>query len=331
MPKGKAKKPVSQAKTCDLCCDTLEDGQDILLCEGGCNSDVHRYCAGVTKSHYTELASATPFICQFCTLNTYKAIIQQLQTEVEGLKSELASVKTLLKQQQGQTQARHDSKSYAAAASQSRGERRTAGKKKKQPAAGGQLNCESTERVGEPKALLQHATVKNGPRVRVEGARRVWGTMKHTTTKTIKNAISRFCKIESLSVRRKVRNNPSTQKESWWFVIHADEVLLNELESKWDSVNLQTSWVLQYCSKPAVDTSFTPNDDANCSVITPSSPSIKLPTSANPTLPSPQSPVTLELAQPNNPVPASLPSSSTDTCPFLGAPTGAMAAAPLIQ
>ena len=226
MPKGKAKKPVSQAKTCDLCCDTLEDGQDILLCEGGCNSNVHRYCAGVTKSHYTELASATPFICQFCTLKTYKAIVQQLQTEVEGLKSELASVKTLLKQQHGQTQARHDSKSYAAAASQSRGERRTAGKKKKQPAAGGQLNCESTERIGEPKALLQHAIVKNGPRVRVEGACRVWGTMKHTIPLRlyIKNAISRFCKIESLSVRRKVRNNPSTQKESWWFVIHADEV-----------------------------------------------------------------------------------------------------------
>ena len=161
----------------------------------------------------------------------------------------------------------------------------------------------------------------------MEGARRVWGTMKHTTTKTIKNAISRFCKIEGLSIRRKVRNNPSTQKESWWFVIHADEVLLNELESKWDSVNLQTSWVLQYCSKPAVDASFTTNDDT---VITPSSPSIKLSTSANPTSPSPQSPVTLELAQPNNPVP-SLPSSSTDTCPFLGAPAGVMAAAPHVQ
>ena len=117
MPKGRAKKPVSQAKTCDLCCDTLEDGQDILLCEGGCNSNVHCYCAGVTKSLYAELARTTLFICQFCTLKKYKAIVQQLQTEVEGLKSELASVKTLLKQQHGQIQARHDAKSYAAAAS----------------------------------------------------------------------------------------------------------------------------------------------------------------------------------------------------------------------
>ena len=92
--------------------------------------------------------------------------------------------------------------------------------------------------------------------------------MKHTTTKTIKNAISRFCNIEGLSIRRKTRNNPSTQKENWWFVIHADEVLLNELESKWDLVNLQTSWVLQYCSKPAVVTSPT-SSNADCIVITP--------------------------------------------------------------
>ena len=150
----------------------------------------------------------------------------------------------------------------------------------------------------------------------MEGARRVWGTMKHTTTKTIKNAISRFCNIEGLSIRRKTRNNPSTQKESWWFVIHADEVLLNELESKWDLVNLQTSWVLQYCSKPAVVTSPT-SSNADCIVITPSSPSIKFSARANPT--SPQSPVTPELAQLNNPVP-SLPSSSSDMCPFFRSP-----------
>ena len=79
--------------------------------------------------------------------------------------------------------------------------------------AGGQLNCESTEHVGESKALLQHTVVKNGPRVGVEGAHRVWGTMKHTTTKTIKNAISRFCKIESLSIRRKLQQPIYTERK----------------------------------------------------------------------------------------------------------------------
>ena len=60
----------------------------------------------------------------------------------------------------------------------------------------------------------------------------------------------------------------------------------------------------------------------------PSSPSIKFSARANPT--SPQSPVTPELAQLNNPV-HSLPSSSSDMFPFLGAPTGATAVAPLTQ
>ena len=41
---------------------------------------------------------------------------------------------------------------------------------------------------------------------------------------------------------------------SWWFVIHADEAVLCELHSKWESVNLPTSWQLQSCMKPAVVT-----------------------------------------------------------------------------
>ena len=52
-----------------------------------------------------------------------------------------------------------------------------------------------------------------------------------------------------------------TGKISCWFVIHADEAVLCELNSKWESVNLQTSWQLQTCLKPAVVIEETYADD----------------------------------------------------------------------
>ena len=57
MPKKKA--------ICDLCCESLEKGQDILQCEGDCGCLVHRYCAGVTKRHFDELSKGSkskPFV-----------------------------------------------------------------------------------------------------------------------------------------------------------------------------------------------------------------------------------------------------------------------------
>ena len=78
-----------------------------------------------------------------------------------------------------------------------------------------------------------------------------WGTMSHTTSKSVENVITRCCNLAGLKIRRKTRT-ADTGKISWWFVIHANEAVLCELDSKWESVNLQTSWQLQSCLKPAL-------------------------------------------------------------------------------
>jgi len=80
-----------------MCCDPLEDGQDVLACEGRSNTNVHRYCAGVTCRHYSKLTMGTnPFVCQFWALKMYGALVKQLQSEVERLKFKLASTKATL-------------------------------------------------------------------------------------------------------------------------------------------------------------------------------------------------------------------------------------------
>ena len=55
-----------------------------------------------------------------------------------------------------------------------------------------------------------------------------------------------------------------SQKSSWWFVVHADEPVLHELDEKWESLNTQISWTLKPCSKPA-DTVHHASDSADSS------------------------------------------------------------------
>ena len=83
------------------------------------------------------------------------------------------------------------------------------------------------------------------------GARKIWGTMKDSTVKSVKNVISCVCKIDGgLRVKRKTKENPVTNRTKWWFVIHADECLLSDLDAKWEQVKLQTLWKLEPCFKP---------------------------------------------------------------------------------
>ena len=88
----------------------------------------------------------------------------------------------------------------------------------------------------------------------MERARRIWNTHIHATVKTIDNAISRYCKVGGLKIKRKTRTNPSTGKLTWWFVVHDEEAVLCELEHKWENLHVQTSWELEQCTKPSEST-----------------------------------------------------------------------------
>ena len=257
----------TEKSTCELCYDTLEKGQDILKCNGECGCVVHRYCAGVTKRHYESLGKGhKPFVCQWCSMLTSKAVIEQLQSEVAVLQTELAAAKVALAKQNEQAALASASSpaSYAAAAAS-----QVSDQGRRQP----QRNRHKPQRRGKPiaNAAISHSTAtltgtssatsstnpsqtaQQHARVRVEGARRIWGTHPHATTRTVANAIERFCKVDlqGLRVKRKTTRNAYSRKTSWWFVVHAEEVVLRDLEDKWDVLNTQTSWVLKPCFKPA--------------------------------------------------------------------------------
>ena len=86
---------------------------------------------------------------------------------------------------------------------------------------------------------------KKSKRVRISGARKIWGTLRATTAVAVKNAIFSITKIptEEFVVKRKYKSSPYTTK--WWFVIRGEESMLKKLEAVWPSMFLQTTWKLE--------------------------------------------------------------------------------------
>ena len=87
-------------------------------------------------------------------------------------------------------------------------------------------------------------------KTRVEGKRKVWGTLRTTTASAVSNAIKSVAKIEGLNVRRKYTRgshiyNGRRSESRWWFIITGEESLLEQLSTKWSVVKLQTNWSLE--------------------------------------------------------------------------------------
>ena len=95
-------------------------------------------------------------------------------------------------------------------------------------------------------------------KVKVLGARRVWGTMSMCTTGTVQGVIRRICGLSSVRVKRKSRVSPSG-KQQWWF---DEESTLSALEDKWTSVETQTSWKLESCFEPVTSQNSVQTDAA---------------------------------------------------------------------
>ena len=245
--------------TCDLCYDSLEKGQDVLKCEGQCGCTVHRYCAGVTKRHFETFDkghSSRPFVCQWCFMNESRSIIEKLQSELGSLKSELAATKEALAEERAKTDHASPPASYASVAARPQNPQIAKKKSQRRGQHRGQAQCreafsaEPGTSASHPSSTSTISMQTTRARVRVEGARKIWGTHPHATTKTIENAVQRYCNVTGLRIKRKTGKNVQTMKPSWWFVLHAEESVLLELEDKWDSLSMQTSWILKPCTKP---------------------------------------------------------------------------------
>ena len=79
------------------------DGQEVIFCEGTCNSCIHRQCAGLSQTLYRFKIleeNEDPFYCPHCCLITQDKQLQDLKTMVEDLSEEVVSLKATVSENQ---------------------------------------------------------------------------------------------------------------------------------------------------------------------------------------------------------------------------------------
>ena len=86
-----------------ICHDVIEDsspktkGHDSVICDGVCNTWLHRGCAGLSKPDFKKLAASNePFYCPHCSLAQHKNEIDALKAIIENLSSDLLSINSRL-------------------------------------------------------------------------------------------------------------------------------------------------------------------------------------------------------------------------------------------
>ena len=102
----------------------------------------------------------------------------------------------------------------------------------------------SVQRTGSQQPLVNFSKKQLVP-----GARHIWGTMRTCTVPTVVNSIAHLTNVGDnvLKVKRKFKTGTDGKVTRWWYVIHAEEACLQQLESEWQKVELQTSWKLEPC------------------------------------------------------------------------------------
>ena len=308
----------TKCAVCDQ--NVIDGKDQALFCEGFCKGWFHRYCAGVSLAHFDYLStSAHPFYCVVCFQKSYNDELADLKSTVSALRGEITQLREdLARKDCAQTPERRSFSAVTAVAANiacevrerrgrkhrdrrvSRGgagrdERVGGGGARKRDMESSGRNVEGSGREGgrsggrggggDGTSTLPPSNAPNTPnrrtaKIPVEGARRVWGTLKVTTTISVKSVIAKFCSVASLKFKRKTICDHDGQIKRWWFVMHGSEDALQILDSKWDLIQAHTCWKLEQCFRPLTeeDTSTSQPLDLQSSNATPADKSSPPPT-----------------------------------------------------
>ena len=218
--------------------------------------------ASVPPSRYKALSnSEDPFVCVSCTNVQLMKEIALLKNELRGiaeirdryatLSNEVSSLKQALDALRKEptsslttkpTAASKQSKrSYAKAISTLRPAQSITLSKSvatnSVPTPAADHEAQKAQRAREPRT---------GPKMKVDGARRIWNTMPTCSARAVATTIAKLIPAKlDLQVKRKTKRLAG--KTIRWFVVHGSEDDLILLERDWERVQQQTLWSLQNC------------------------------------------------------------------------------------
>ena len=267
---------VDDSVECSVCCQAIVEGKDeALFCEGECKRWMHRYCAGIPVSYFQSYgASESLFYCYTCCYRNHAGEIASLKETVNSLVTEVSSLRQrITEDHRDGLPATEDVSPLSEAASSSawrqiagadagrsrvgqhRGGRRVGGGRGGKGGRGkggagggaGGLGEDLSSSVG-----VQHHSRIHEPlpaKYPLKGARKVWGTLKTTTTVAVTNALKLVPDISpgSITVKRKYKTLNGTGRvvTKWWFILRGEEEVLQALENKWNIIAVQTAWRIE--------------------------------------------------------------------------------------
>lgn len=245
---------------CGVCLQRIVDGkEEAIFCDGKCQQWYHRGCASVPQELFVTLTTSdAPFNCLTCSHASLQSDVAELTLEIRRLQQSLSIIPKLREEnaalsrlvaelresQNSPAVSRPTKDSTVSYAQVTRSTSR--GKRNNRPHAAPQQAPTSP-----PSQDQQQQQQRNRPRpdlVPVKGARKVWGTYKFVTVSAVSHAIHSITSIPAtdLSIKRKFKSKPNGNRgQSWWFVVRGEESVLNQLDSSWQQVHLQTKWQLR--------------------------------------------------------------------------------------
>ena len=306
-----AARTTSNAELCAVCCQKIVDGsEDALFCEGSCKQWCHRYCVGVPLRHFVSLAaSSSPFICPTCSQSIYeqeisllKASVELLQEETRTLKAEVMSLKERNHSlQENFPPVSRESITYESAGSgrrgvcggvRGRGRRGTGrGGRDEGGRSGGTLEDFGGQGSSERLGVMDHGhtyrssgvrdghgsgagrvTKKGVPaKKRLDNAKKIWGTLRSTTTAAIRNVFTRTTSeslANRLTLKRKYKMSADRSVGKWWFVVRGEKCDIDALVGVWDRIAVHTAWRLEDMFSYADDVHSIVSPETHTSAIT---------------------------------------------------------------
>ena len=176
---------------CCICCQPIVIGKDeALFCVGKCQQWLHRYCASVSVKCYKAFIDDNhSYLCPCCYCESQEERITELASTVEAMRLEIAQLKRALATAQA-TATTQPQRSYANVASRKTGAGAKRAHHYRKPLGG-----EHGAGIDAESPVPGESTVSTN-KIKVVGARRIWGTLKSSSTKTVKGVILRISKIE---------------------------------------------------------------------------------------------------------------------------------------
>ena len=268
----KKKSPKAACAVCAICSTEVENGKDASLDCQSCSQKFHRYCAGVALAEHKTYANGSPYECFHCFKVHKESTVTELKDCIEALKAEILELRSTVQELSNKVEAVAAEKRKTDL-SWSQVVRR--GKQRQETARSDTHPAKQTAAPGQVGSLhpIESRTRKPANKrksLKAEGARKIWGTLKTTTSIAVRNTISSLTTIPSskLQIKRKYKSrriNPDTVTLKWWFVIRGEESVLQELEGEWSAVAMQTAWKLEpvyiYEENPTPGNSQTARDD----------------------------------------------------------------------